>query len=267
MNTNNVLNSEEISSVVKVQYDTGKEGNAELSLKRHKRGEPVKMSAEAKLHYPGREMSYLHTIEMTAPRTYEHKLNLQLDAYTKFEIDSIVKTAPRLELQGTIKTPLADPITVQGHVKPELFDFESLLYVRMAGQPHSLEVQWKHNPTRNGFSTTADVDFLYHEMKVTADAQLTKRGSTLTTKMETKWDALRDERKKVSISGELEATSTPTMQIKATWWPREFVEINGNFKNEKPGYWSNYGDLEGHLTVKSSIRWVVDFNSPFIRVN
>ena len=253
MNTNNVLNNEEISSVVKVQYDTGKEGNAELSVKRHKKGEPVKMSAEAKLHYPGREMSYLHTIEMTAPKTYEHKLNLQLDAYTKFEIDSTLKMAPRMELQGTIKTPLTDPITVQGHLKPELFDFESRLYVRMAGQPHSLEVQWKHNPARNGFSTTADVDFLYHEMKVTSDVQLTKRGSTLSTKMVTKWDVLRNERK-LTISGELEATSAPTMQIKATWWPSEFIEINGNFKNEKPGYWSNYGDLEGHLTVKSSIK-------------
>ena len=215
------------------------------------------MSAEAKLHYPGREMSYLHTLEKTAAKTYEHKMKLQLDAYTKFEIDSTLKTEPQFELKGTIKTPMTDPITVEGHLKPELKNFESRAYVHMAGQPHSAEVNWELRPTRNGFSHNAGVELQYHEWKFISDGQLTKRGSTLSIKIDTKYDALIDERKKISVSGEIEATSAPTMQVKATWWPRNFIELNGNFKNEKPSYWSNYGDVEGHMTFKSSIRLVL----------
>ena len=250
LTTNNVLNGDEITSVVKVQYDTNKEGNAEISLKRDSK----KMSADAKLHYPGRQMSYLHTLEKTAPQTYEHKMNLQLDAYTKFEIDSTFKMEPRYELKGTIKTPITDPITIEAHLKPDLRDFQYRSYVNFEGKPHSAEVSWEHRPTRSGFSHNSDVELQYHEWKVISDAQFTKRGSTMSTKIDVKWDALRDEGKKISISGEVEATSAPTMQVKATWWPRNFVEVNGNFKNEKPTYWSNYGDTEGHMTVKSSIR-------------
>ncbi len=255
LNTNNALSRDEVTSTVKVQYDTGKEANFDLSLNK-KMSSPLKMTAVANLEYPGRKMTYEETLEETEPGNYNHNLKMQYDPYTTFEVDSTFKSQPRFEVMGSIKTPSWQPITIEGHLKPDLKDFQSRAFIHAVGQPHSLDLSWQHRPIRAGFSSNAEMEFQYHQQKVTANGQLTKKNSQITSSFETKWDALKDESKRISVTSEIEASAAPSVQVKATWWPRSFIEVNGNFKNEKPGYWSSYGDVEGHLDVKSSLRFV-----------
>ncbi len=254
--TENSLKRDELRSATKVQYDTEKEANFDVALTK-KTTSPIKMSAEAKLRFPGREMSYTHTLEETAPKNYDHKLRLELDPYTVVEVDSTFKSHPKFEVKGTVKVPSVEQVAFEGHLKPELDDFQSRAFVRLGGTPYATEINWQHRPNRQGFSSAADVQLQYETKKIEADAQIGKRGTTLNGKVEAKWDALRDKSKSVSVIGEVETTSAPTVQLKATWWPRNFVEVNGNFKNQKTGYWSSYGDVEGHVDVKSSFRLVV----------
>ena len=160
---------------------------------------------------------------------------------------------PRHELSGTIDIAGQPEIVVNAHLNPILRNIESRVEVRSGSKTYLLEHVHEFNGRLGQFDSSMSwkvgcSPYLAH---ITAEAH--QSGDRLTTQMEAKWDAERDPSKKFSLSNALSLSkSAPSMELRAAWWPRQFIELNGGAQLTTGGYYSTETQMRSNATLRSS---------------
>jgi hypothetical protein len=261
MNFDHSHNMDSLKSAAGVKYAPNKEikMNADMS----KSLGPLKASADLKLSIPGREFGFIETLEERKPKEYYHDLTVKLDKYDDIKITSEYKMQPRHEFTADITIPFVKKIHVQTHVNPDLKKFQSHAKVVYGRDSYSVDADWTHNPGKN-MATEGKFDVVYPSRHITLEGEVNSKGRTYSANVNTKWDADNDAAKKFIASGEVTVSEAkPSFQLKTQWWPNQYMELSGNLKNDKNGWWHPTRDLEGELNLKTSFDSVKDVGFSF----
>ncbi len=88
-----------------------------------------------------------------------------------------------------------------------------------------------------------------------AEGDITRRQGIVNSRLEVGWDVGQDDSKKLVGNAEINMNpETPSFVVKGEVYPNHLVEVSGNLKNDKKGWYHVERDLEGALNVKTSFR-------------
>jgi hypothetical protein len=236
-----------------------KESSMELSHVRSFR--PLKLDGDFKMKYPGGEIIVEHNVDERPNSEYVNKLNVQFDKNSRVEVNGVYKMKPRHEVNADISLPGYEKINFQGYVNPNPKNLQSRAEVTMGKRKYSTEFNYLLESTK--FSSDAKV--VYPSRTVTLTTELTKTGQVYSGSVTTKWDAEKDDAKKMTIGGQVTVSSqTPAMQVNIEWYPKQFINFASNGKIEKGNWHKTTKDIEGKMQLKTSFKGVEDISGSFL---
>lgn len=117
------------------------EANMEVTLKRESQN-PLRLSAEATLVYPGHEIHYVHNLVQEG-RIYNHDLTVTVDQYDRVTLTSVYKMGRRHELSADLNIHQMQPLHIEGFVQPIMENFAGEAKTTYGRQSYSTEWQWQ----------------------------------------------------------------------------------------------------------------------------
>ncbi len=253
----------ELQTKANIRYGPHSEISGELGLKKESMN-PLKMSAEAKLKYPGRVLAYTYALEEKQNNVYHQDIIIKLDKYDDVSLTSVYKMGPRHELNAELRFPGIHPITFVGHLKPVINNFQAYAMTTFEGNEYAFDSTWNVKGTTTNFKSTSGFTVSIPSRKITLETEVNRKGDTVSGSLETKWDAARNGRKKFSLSAETTLTATPSFQIKSQWWPNQFIELSGNYKMDNHnGWWTAHREMEGTMQFLSTFPHFENINAAF----
>ena len=223
---------------------------------------PLKAKIDSSLTYPGRNFAFMETLEEKRPKEYHHTMDIKLDTTNNIKIGSIYKMQPRHEVTADISIPDLRPIKIEGFLNPDLKNFQGHAETSYDSDTYALDTNWFFNGRPIAFSSRGGVEVAYPGRRIKTEGEFSRRQSTVKGSLGVQWDVNRDPSKKVKVNGEVNLDSTqPNFQVKTQWYPNRFVELSGNFKYDKKGWFAITRDLEGALKAVTSFRLVIKYYS------
>ncbi len=233
-------------------YGPHSEIRCELGLKKESMI-PLKMSAVAKLKYPGRTLAYTYDLEEKKRNVYHQGIIIKVDKYNDVSLTSVYMMGPRHELNAELRLPGINPITFVGHLKPVINNFQAYAMTTFEGNEYAFDSTWNIKGTTTTFKSTSGFTVSIPSRKITLETEVNRKDDTVSGSLETKWDAARNGRKKFSLSAETTLTAAPHFQIKSQWWPNQFIELSGNYKMDNHnGWWTTHHEMEGTMQFLST---------------
>ena len=216
---------------------------------------PLKAKIDSSLTYPGRNFAFIESIEEKRPKEFHHTMDIKLDAYDDVMIKSIYKMQPRHEVTADIMIPNLRSIKVEGFLNPDLKNFQGHAETSYGSDTYALDTNWFFNGRPIAFASRGAVEVAYPGRRIKTEGEFSRRESTLKGSLGAQWDVNRDPSKKVAVNGEVNFDSTqPSFQVKTQWYPNRFIDLSGNFKYDKKGWFAITRDLEGTLKAVTSFR-------------
>jgi hypothetical protein len=257
-----INNWESLQSNATVKYGTSQElqmASVDIGLKKES-SRPLSVIGEARLKYPGREMSITDTLTERAPREYYNVLNVQVQRGVTANVVSTYKMMPRHEMTNEITVPNRQPIRINGHLQPNLRNMQARVDVQYQGKTYLLDASWLHRGNLNAFNTRGNAEFGYAGYTAGLSTEVSRRDSEFTGSLEAKLN----QDKRIAVTAQVTASLlTPRFQTRIEW-PQNFLQITGSGKYEHRGWYSTTNDLEGSLKLTSSLLGIEDLGLKFV---
>ena len=152
MNLDHSHNPSELKTILSLR-ENSQEAVTEVSLKRQGK-DTLNLAAEAKLSYPGRQMSYEQTLIQTN-NVFNHDITVKVDSRDKFTLRSVYKMGRRHEASADVNVEGYRPVHVEGFVQPDLSDFAAEAKLRLY-HTYTTNLEWQVGAK---ISTTSDLHF------------------------------------------------------------------------------------------------------------
>ena len=162
---------------------------------------------------------------------------------------------PRHEVTCRLEISDQPEIVISGHLSPVLRNIDSQFEIRRAGKTYMIQHVHDLQGNADRFDATLNwkIKCSPHLIHITAEAQ--KSGDRVTSQVEAKWDAERDSSKKITLTNTLIlTTNAPSVELRAAWWPREFLELNAGAQLTTGGYYNPEMQLKSNATLRSSFQ-------------
>ena len=224
---------------------------------------PLKMSADVKLHYPGREMSWMQTVQENEPNVYDHNLAIQLQKYQTVTVTSVYRTEPRHEVTAQITIPDMEPITVSGYLNPSLTDMQVGGELNFNRQVYLVNTNWEVKGNTRVFDSKSGWELKIPNYHYKTEATLTRKYMRFTGNMEMLMDATNNPNAKVTVNGDIKLKmETPSIVLQVAW-PGKFVNIDASGGYETEGWYASKKDVHGKINVKTSFRGYDNLEASF----
>ena len=216
-----------------------------------------------KLKLPtGYEFSSAASLLEKAPREYygEMGINIKTRRWTKNgRVNGNYKIGQRHEWSSEINLPEWTPITITGHLNPNLKHFQAHNTLSYNGKSYSIDGQFTHRGTGAAFNTRASAEVTYPGKRHGASFEVSRRNQDFTSNFEIKLA----ENVAVTFSSQITAVaSSPKLQARFEW-PENFVALNVMGKYETQGWLTSTNDLEGSIKFTSSIQRFEELTGSF----
>ncbi|ELU04621.1 hypothetical protein CAPTEDRAFT_222921 [Capitella teleta] len=250
-------NTVELKSAGAVKAGEQDLGSLDLGLKRESTI-PLKMSGEAKLLYPGREMAWTQSIEEKNPKEYHHNLDIQLQKYENVRLESVYKMTPIHDLSATLTIPDFEPMSLNARLNPDLSNLMTHIDTTFLGNTYLVEVSniLRGNYAPN-FSIKNGLSLQWPGRQIDAKTQVSRRAQVLSVSGETSWEA----DSKVTVNGQMTMDKqTPAMQMKVTW-PQNFasVEFEGVYQEQE--WYTTNNDMQAKVRFTSGFPGFEDLSA------
>ena len=258
-----IRNPNQLKTLVNVRYAPNEEGTGEINIQRHS-SSPLRMTSEAKLIYPGRDVLITATTEETGNKEYRNEFAMELEKYETIRVTSTYKMLPRHELNADIIMPGYELINIKSHLNPDMRNMQAHGELNLPDRQYVLYSNWMHRGNRANFNTRTDMGVSWPQRKVTLEGSASREGDVVTTALECKWDAERNPDRKVSVNGHVTITKAePEIQMNVMVYPSHFVDIDASGKYETGGWYRSESDLEGRVHLRTSFQGFEDTSASF----
>ena len=182
-----------------LNYMQGQQANLDLTLTRS--SDPIGLSADVTLSYPGRVLHLTDLFETRGPQQYHHELMVQWAEDARITTSTDVgKTDNRYELRSDLQVPGLRPVVLTAGITPDPMALDAMTSLQFQDNTYSGSMAYNY---RHREQLTWTLDLLHPARHVTSQGDLQKTSSALTTSMDFLWDADRDTSRKVSVDASI----------------------------------------------------------------
>lgn len=252
-----------LQSNVTVKYTRDQQPvTASLDLGFKKESErPLVVNGEARIKYPGRDITITQSINERAPREYSSLLTVQMDRGYQARVVSTYKMSPRHEMTNDITIPNMDPIRINAHLKPDLRNLQVRAELGFRRKTYLLDGSWQHSGNLNAFNTRGSLEIGYANRRYTTHVEASRRNQEFTGSAEFK---INQDRRYAISSQVTAALMTPKFLTRVEWPGQNFFELIGSGKYEHRGWYTTTNDLEGSIKATSSLRGLEQLGASFV---
>jgi len=188
-----------------------------------------RMTADASIQYPGSVITYNQFLEKMSEGVYHHEMRTQLPDGAAIHLMSDHVLQPRHEVTAELTTPWTENVRLEGHLTPQLMDFDGRVLIGYGTREYSAESTWNVQMAENDMSGQAEITLKSPEFTSDTKGSATRQNNIIRANVETELDINGYEKKTMATSGEITISSmTPSLTLKTTWSPDNFVQIEGN---------------------------------------
>lgn len=262
LKVDHINNWESLQSNATVKYGTSQQpsmASLDIGLKKES-SRPLSIVGEARLKYPGREMSITESLTERAPREYYNNFNIQVQRGVQANIISTYKMLARHEMTNEINIPNMEPIRLNGHLSPNLKNMQARVDVGYRGKTYLADASWQHRGTLSAFNTRASAELGFAGYTAGVSGEVSRRDMEFTGSVEAKLN----QDKRIAVSAQVTASLMTPKFMTRVEWPQNFVQLAGSGKYEHRGWYSTTNDLEGSLRLTSSLSQFEDLSISFV---
>ena len=258
---NHIHNWDLLQSNATIKYDENREHSLDIGFKKDTQ-RYLNAVAEAKLKLAGREpMMFTNTLIERAPRQYHNRLSIDA-AGRSLSAMGLYKMAQRHELNADIQATGYEPISISGHLNPNLKNVQAKIDLKYGRRNYMTDINWLYREGPGAFNARAGVEIGYLGKKYGLSGDMSKVNHNISANIQ----VLCGLDRRVSVSTKISADRyKPEFQTRIQW-PQNFVDVlaTGKYSSQQSrssehegilkittGF-QNYEELGGNLKVESS---------------